>query len=319
MMLFSIALEGDEPLEEYAKYTSLLEKHRFHAMHIYEHIPYRSAWAITFYTARYTKNLLLGPVTIPVFLQQPITIARNLAALNEITDGRGMVGISRGAFHEVLGSSVERSVDAVRNAITSIVKFLGPDPQFPAAERTANLSNARYEPRIYVGTSGPKLIQAAASLRVVKGIVTDNLWNPDFVGFIKRNIDAGAWTGKRDASEVKIIPRPFCSISENPEEARKRAIGALKSHFGQLVGKSPMLEAAGIKYDELRQLDTDTELQEKILEKFVAIGTPEEIVEQSHRMVKAGVSEVCFGYPLGKERTRAISLLAEKVKPTFEE
>lgn len=313
MTLFSIALEGDEALDEYPRYAELLEKNRFHALQIYEHIPYKSAWAIAFHTARYTKDLLLGPVTIPVFLQHPITIVRNLAALNEMTASRGIVGISRGAFHERLGSGVDRSVEAVRNALISIEKLLA--NQSSANEAEQNRSESEYRPRIYVGTSGPKLIRVAASLRVVRGILTDNLWNPDFVNFMKKNIEGGAREGRRDASEVRIIARPFCSISENPEEARRKAVAALRSHFIHLVGKSPMLEAAGVSFDELRDLDTNIELQEKILERFVAVGRPEDVVEQSHRMMKAGVSEICYGYPLGMERARAISLIGEEVKP----
>ena len=58
-------------------------------------------------------------------------------------------------------------------------------------------------------------------------------------------------------------------------------------------------------------------MPEHLIESLAALGNPDEIVEQTARMLKSGVDHICFGHPLGGDPVKAMRLLSEKVTPQF--
>lgn len=297
-----------------------MENYDFYSMQIYEHIPYRPAWPIAFHTAKYTKKLLIGPVTVPVFLYNPLTLARNLAVLDELTNGRALMGISRGAYAHYMTEDVDRSIKNVLKSITLLGallsgeeyrKDLGPTEK----EKLRWLAGRNIE--VYVGTSGVKLSALASQLRVVKGIVVDNLWNPTYAERLRKIINEASTEAGR-TEKVQLIARPFTMMAENKDDAKRRIMPILKEYLPDLVGKSPMLAAAEFTYDELQVPKArDYGMPLELMENFAALGTIQEIVEQTAVMLKAGVDHVCYGHPLSQNPIDAIRLVGEKIIPSF--
>jgi len=124
MVLFSVAFEGDRPLQEYPKLAKKAEALGFHSFQIYDHLPFKPAWPIAFLASEQTKRILVGPVTVPVFLYHPLILARNLEALSELTHGRAILGISRGAYAEYVGESVDRSIQSVLESVDSVANLI---------------------------------------------------------------------------------------------------------------------------------------------------------------------------------------------------
>src|SRR3990172_6225432 len=157
MVLFSLAFEGDMEASSYPTLAKRLEKYAFHSMQIYEHLPYRSSWPLVFHAAKSTRRLLIGPVTVPVFLYDPLTLARNLGVLGEITGGRAILGVSRGAYSEYMPRPVERTIKSVLEAVDCVDAILeGRDYRgtifaFSKERRLGWLRRRGAE--IYVGTS----------------------------------------------------------------------------------------------------------------------------------------------------------------------
>ncbi len=52
--------------------------------------------------------------------------------------------------------------------------------------------------------------------------------------------------------------------------------------------------------------------------KLAAIGSIDDIVEQTEKMLKAGVDHVCYGHPLSEDPLRAVRQIGEKVIAHFE-
>lgn len=304
MTLFSVAFEGDRPLQAYPKLARKAEEYGFHSFQIYEHIPYKPAWPIAFLAGRETKRIFVGPVTVPVFLHRPLTLARNLRALNELTNGRAILGISRGAYVEHITKPVDRSIRSVLEAVTSVCTLMGDNSE---GRKTG----------LYVGTSGPRLAFKASQLSAVKGIVVDNLWNPEYAASLRSILDKAQQKSHR-TDKVSLIARPFTMLGDSKEEAMKKINPILKGYLPHLVGNSPMLTAAGTSYQGLmRETKQNAKLPHDIVENLAAIGTPNEISEKVELMLKADVDHVCFGHPLGPDPTSAMALLAENVLPNF--
>lgn len=328
MVRFSLVFEGDKAMSQYTDYLKLSERYGFYSFQVYEHITFRPAWAICFHIARFAENIRLGPVTIPVMLYHPAYIAANIAALDEVTDGKAILGLSRGAFYEYLSTTAKRPIAAVNDAVRIIDMLLKGDGGyegsiFKISSRAKLKTNTAHSVEIYVGSSGPKMIQMASGLKPVKAIVVDNLWNPRYAEKVRENIRLGALGAGRRPEEVSVIARPFCSIMSNREEARRIVIKELSRYMPSLVANSPMLEEAGISFADLEALTVkqhgSEELVSRIIDNFSATGTPDDVIEQTDRLVKAGITHICYGHPLGKNIEESIRLIGDKVKPYFEQ
>lgn len=328
MIRLSLAFEGDKPFNEYHRYARLAEKYGFYSFQIYEHITFRPAWAIAFHIAKSSKTIKIGPVTIPVMLYHPAYIAANLATLNEATGGRALVGISRGAFYEYLHARPEKPIRAVKEAIEIIDLLLhGGGTYLGEVFKVSRKAKLRLPTdsnvEVYVGSSGPKMITMASGLKMVKGIVVDNLWNPSYLAKVRESVKLGASRVGRKPQEISIVPRPFSCVMRKREEAKELMEKELARYLPSLVGDSPMLAEAGVTFEEIKEYSrapkNNKELGAKLLKNFSASGNPEEIIEQTERMIKAGATHICYGHPLGREVAESIRLMGEKVKPYFQD
>ena len=321
MVLFSLAFEGDMEASSYPALAKRVERYPFYSMQIYEHLPHRPAWPLVFHTASYTRRIRIGPVTVPVFLHDPLTLARNLGTLGEITGGRALLGVSRGAYSEYMPGPVNRTIQSVLEAIQCIDAILngrgyrGDTFSFPQERRLGWLR--RHGAEIYVGTSGPKMASRASRLEAVRGIVVDNLWDPKYARTMRAVIDDSANQSKRE-SRVELIARPFTLVAKNRAESEKRMLPILSRYLPELVGDSPMLANAGLTPEALLALSRNPpKAPPAFLHSFAALGTPDDVIEQTAQMLAAGVDQVCFGYPLGPDLPAAIRLLGENVIPHF--
>ncbi len=312
MALFSLAFEGDKRLDLYRKLAERMEGYNFYSMQIYEHIPFKPSWPIVFHIAKYTKKILLGPVTIPVFLYDPLTLARNLAVLDELTHGRAVLGISRGAYGEYLGREIDRSMKAVLNCVGAVDGMFRGEVRNEGA-RPAWLRGTRA--KILVGTSGPLLASRASEASAVDGIVVDNLWNPSYAKLLRGVIDAASTKRKR-RGRVQLIARPFTLISKDKSDAGRKMIPILKAYLPHLVANSPILRHAGLALEDLATLGKSS--SDSRIEQLAAMGSVDDIVEQTEKMLKAGVDHVCYGHPLSEDPLRGVTEIGEKVIAHFQ-
>ncbi|MEM1944891.1 MAG: LLM class flavin-dependent oxidoreductase [Nitrososphaerota archaeon] len=285
----SIALECDKPPEFYRQIASIMDGAGFYSLQLYEHLPYRPAWAIAFQLQ--VRHLKVGPVTVPARLYRPQTLARYMAHLHSTTGG-ALLGISRGAYMGGERAGISEVVETVARVVGEM-RRIGWAPPF--------------QPEIYVGTSGPKLARAAAASHYVKALVVDNLANQRYAEMLRRWLDEA---GRRD---LPIIARPFTSISRNRDEAEQLALRELRKYLPDLVGPSPMLAAAGLTPSQLTQDDTET--QTRLLQNFAIHGDIEDTIEKMYGLFRSGVSHICLGHPLGPKPLETVKLVAEKIIP----
>ncbi|HZW56683.1 MAG TPA: LLM class flavin-dependent oxidoreductase [Nitrososphaerales archaeon] len=347
MVRFSIVVEGDcDDFDTYVALARLAEEAGFHSFQVYEHIGFRPSWSILFSVARSTNKIFMGPVTVPVLLQHPLYLSSNLATLNEVTGGREMLGVSRGAFYERLGVGPQSAPDS-REAVSECVAIVnslvtsgkleegfdgrffrvpkGTSFEWTYARRSGEGRSGKVP--IYVGTSGPKMVSKAVSLGAVSGVVTDNLWNPEYFRRMRSWIDGACEQFHRSSKEFELVPRPFCSIAESHGEAVTEAKKSLRRYMPHLMGRSGMMESAGLDYSEVLRFAEESEVQDDnalgqsktqlMVENFTACGTPHEISNQIEEMIRAGAEHICFGYPLGKDPVAALKLITSRVTPRF--
>ncbi len=332
--MFSLAFEGDEPLRNYAVYAKLMEEYNFYSFQAYDHLMYKPAWPLLFTIAGHTRRLQLGPVTTQPFFVHPALTAANLACLDELSGGRALIGLSRGfpLYLDMLSLKPKRPVTALKEAVEIIDRLLRGtrEPYTGSVFKTSKDTYLRWQPPrsripIFIGTWGPKMLQMAGRLEAVSGTVTDTLWNPKFVPVIKENLRRGANEVGRDPESLLIGARPFTSVSKSREAAEKTAKSALVNYLPHL---SPLSEYAGIDEFEIQEVraaiargdlaSAEKAVSEKSVRSFTATGTPDDLIDQTEDMIRAGVRHIIFGYPLGPSREQAVNLIGQDVIPHFQ-
>lgn len=327
---FSIGLQGSYPIRDYIDKAQRIEAYDFDEIHVYDDLMFKPTWPLLTLIGEHTSRIKVGPGIITPQIVHPCYHAGNLAELDELTGGRAVLGIARGAFWEFLGIDKQKKpITMVREAIYIIRRLLAGDRSafkgevFTVTEELFfRFQPLRSEVPIFIGTWGPRMCQLAGE--VADGVKSDGLWNPEYVKIIKENIAIGAARSGRDPSELEIIAGPLSSISRDREQARATARQVLAVYLPYL---RPMTDVAGIPEAEIERVreaaasgDFATgasHVSDLSIAKCSVTGTPEDVIQQIEEMVDAGVSHVAFGHCLGPDFDEALDLLGKQVLPHF--
>jgi 5,10-methylenetetrahydromethanopterin reductase len=327
---FSIGLQGSYPLRDYITMAQKIERYGFDEIHVYDDLMFKPTWPILTLIGEHTERIAVGPGIITPQIVHPCYHAGNLAELDELTGGRAVCGIARGAFWELLGiERQERPITMVREAIALIRRLLAGD-RTPFHGRCFTATEElffRFRPLrstipMFIGTWGPKMCQLAGE--VADGVKSDGLWNPAYVKIVRDNVAIGARRAGRDPSGIEIIAGPLCSVSADRERALAAARRVLAVYLPYL---HPMTEVAGIPAEDIRRVREaaavgDFErgarcVPDLAIRTCSVTGRPEDVIPQIEAMAAAGVTHVAFGHPLGPDFDEALELLGREVLPHF--
>lgn len=327
---FSVALQGSYPIRDYIDKAKRIEQYDFDELHVYDDLMFKPTWPLLTLIGEHTSRIKVGPGIITPQIVHPCYHAGNLAELDELTNGRAVLGIARGAFWEFLGIEKQRKpITMVREAIHIIRRLLSGDRTafhgevFTVTEELFfRFQPLRKEVPIFIGTWGPKMCQLAGE--IAEGVKSDGLWNPDYVKIIRENIEIGAARVNRNPDEVEIIAGPLSSISADRDKAKETARRVLAVYLPYL---RPMTDVAGISEEEINKVREaastgDFEkgasyISDLSVAKCSVTGTANDVIEQIEEMVDAGVTHVAFGHCLGPNFDEALDILGKEVLPHF--
>ena len=327
---FSVGLQGSYPIHDYISMAQRIEDYGFDEIHVYDDLMFKPTWPLLTLIGEHTDRIAIGPGIITPQIVHPCYHAGNLAELDELTNGRAVCGIARGAFWEFLGIEKQKKpITMVREAIQVIRRLMSGDRTpfngeiFTCTEELFfRFQPVRSDVPIFIGTWGPKMCQLAGEL--ASGVKSDGLWNPDYVKIIRENIEIGAARVDRNPDEVEIIAGPLSSISANGDKARDTARRVLAVYLPYL---RPMTDVAGIPGEEVNRVREAaavgdfargaSHVSDLAVAKCSVSGTPDEVIPQIEAMAAAGVTHVAFGHCLGPDFNEALDLLGKEVLPHF--
>ena len=327
---FSVALQGSYPIRDYIHKAQRIEAYGFDELHVYDDLMFKPTWPLLTLIAEHTHRIKVGPGIVTPQIVHPCYHAANLAVLDELSQGRAMLGIARGAFWEFLGIEKQaKPITMVREAIQIMRRLLRGDRSafhgevFTATEELFfRFQPLRQEVPIFIGTWGPKMCQLAGE--IADGVKSDGLWNPHYVKILRENISIGAARVDRDPQEVEIIAGPLSSISSDRDKAKATARRVLAVYLPYL---RPMTDVAGVAAEEIKKvrdaaITGDFELgashvSDLSIANFSVTGTAHDVIGQIEAMIDAGVSHVSFGHCLGPNFDEALDILGSKVLPHF--
>jgi F420-dependent oxidoreductase-like protein len=261
-------------------------------------LPIFEAWSELAAVGALTTKVELGTLVTPVFFRNPAVLAKQVATIDHISNGRTVVGLGGGWFameFEAYGlpfPSMKERLQAL-DETASTLKRLWTEPAVTFEGRHVVLREALCEPK---PVRRPPILIGGGGEKVLMGIVARHadIWNNLAVNqgqlaakleVLRRRCDEEG----RDANEITVSQQCLVVIAETEDAAREALGKAVKIYGGHMGGG---LEAHGIW------------------------GTPARVVECIERHRAVGCTHFVIEF-FGRDTREPARLFAERVLPAF--
>jgi F420-dependent oxidoreductase-like protein len=261
-------------------------------------LPIFEAWSELAAVAALTKRVELGTLVTPVFFRNPAVLAKQVATIDHVSNGRTVVGLGSGWFameFESYGLPFPPVRDRLQalDETAAALKRLWTEPSVTFEGRHVTLRDAISEPK---PVRRPPILIGGGGEKVLMGIVARHadIWNNLAVhqaqlkekrDVLQRRCDRE----KRDFGEITVSQQCLVVIAAT-EAAAKEALGkAVKIYGGHMGGG---LEEHGIW------------------------GTPAQVIERIERHRALGCTHFVIEL-FGRDTREPARLFAEQVLPAF--
>ena len=312
MLKFGIEFVAIESPIKIAKYAKLAEELDFDYIWITDHYNNRSAYSTLAVVAMKTDRIKIGTGVTNPYLRNIAITASEIATINEISDGRAVLGIGAGdrATFDSLGVAWTKPLATMRESVDIIRQLCdGKRVQYDgkAIKMSGKLNFKSPDIEVFVGAQGPKMLELAG--KIADGVLI-NASHPDDIKYAiskvnNPDIEIGSYASvsvdkDRDkAKQSATIVVAFIAAGTNPAILEKHNIDQEKTKaIGQSLAKGDFKGAMG-------HVDND------MIETFCIAGTPEEVKDKIANLHKIGVTQMICGSPLGPEKEKAIAMLAD--------
>lgn len=324
MTEFAVQLHGTYPMSRYAGLARQVESYDFHELTVHDIVWWRPVWPILTLLAEHTERVLVGPDVTHPYLRHPADTAANVAALDELSGGRAILGLGAGSMLDPLGIRIDRPLQAVRETAELTQRLLARDrtPFRGELFRAEEQAQFFWEPPrrrvpVFVGAYAPRMVEDAP--RWADELRPPGIWSPEFFLDVRRRA--------REAAADPNFPvgcDVWVSVGVDRDEAR--ALGRrILAQFLPLAVFAPQVEFHEIDAHEVDAVraamaagdvaSAAAEISDRTLDTFVASGAARDIVSGLERLVEAGPSTVTFSGRLGPDPRRALELLGREVLP----
>jgi alkanesulfonate monooxygenase SsuD/methylene tetrahydromethanopterin reductase-like flavin-dependent oxidoreductase (luciferase family) len=257
------------------------------------------------YLADHTERVRFGPMVSPLSFRDPVLLARQAAALYDLSDGRMVLGVGTGWMereHTMFGydlGDVPTRFDRLEEGLEVITRLLRSNEpvdfegqHFRLRQATLPGPRGPEAPPIMIGGTGPK-----RTLPLVARFA--DIWNAQAIGpaeLLERSAMLDEMlqkSGRRPEDVRRTLNIPVvCGRTEAEQEARMRGVRHLSLW-------------QGLPFEDLLQVVRDWP---------GLVGTPEEIVTQIHAFEAAGISELSLQWAAADD-IEGLEILAAEVLP----
>ena len=278
----------------------------FHSVWVCDHLygvplpslPILEGWSELAAVAAITQRVELGTLVTPPFFRNPAVLAKQVATIDQISNGRTIVGLGSGWFaseYEAYGApfpAVGERLQALEETC-EVLKRLWTDEQATFAGRHARVEQAYCEPKpvrrppILIGGGGERKLMriAVRHADIWNNLAVSQAQLGAKVEVLRRRCDEV----QRDPASIEISQQCLVVIAADEAAARDALAKATRIYGGHMGGG---LEEHGIW------------------------GTPEQVIERIERHRRLGCSLFVMEF-FGRDTREPARLFAEKVLRAF--
>ena len=322
--MFGLEFLPNVEIKKIVELSNYAEEQGFETIWITDHYNNRNVYATLALLAQGTSTIKIGTgVTNPYHINPSVT-ASAIATINEISQGRAILGVGAGdkITMERLGIEWKRPLGHVKETVEicrklfgnkridydgEIFKIKGAKIDFPAGDIP-----------IYVGAQGEKMLALSATFG--DGVLINGSHPKDFefaVGKLKSVLG--------DRKDFEIAAYACFSIDEDSDKAKNEA--RIVVAFIVAGSPVPILERHGISKedaDKVREAMNNAftkgdwgglamTVTDTMMERFSVSGSPDECIARVEDLMKTGVTQVVVGSPIGPDKKKSIKLIGEEL------
>lgn len=323
----SIAFQGDKAPQDYARLAAAAEHYGFGTVSVFGDLMFQPPIGPLLIMAQHTRRVRLGFAGLNPATLHPVEMAGQIALLDQVSGGRGYLGVVPGAWMDALRLGPRRPATAVAEALQVVRRLLSGDQDGFAGSVFALRPGVglrypvlRRRVPLLVGGWGPRMLAVAGEL--ADEVKIGGSANPRMVGVARGRIAVGSERAGRDATEIGIVLGAVTVVDTDGRTARARARTEVALYLPVVAALDPTLDLDPGMLDRVRSLvDAGDQrsagrlIPEDVLDAFAFAGTPDQVAEHARAILAAGAARVEFGTPHGLSDLSGVRLLGERVLP----
>lgn len=279
--------------------------------------------------AKATSATYLGIGVTNPYMRHLASTASAIASLDQVSNNRMKLGLGAGDKSTLASLNIE-----TKNALTLIdetvkaIKLLWKEDNVNFAGDLIKLQNARLSFRpgrnipIYIGAQGPQMLKLAGEIG--DGILINASHELDFA-YAREKVLEGVSIANKNINDIDLSAYTCFSISDDAEQAKKATIPVVT--FIAAATPEKILERHDLdvqKAYKMREYLAKGDLpnafqliDDSYVEAFSVTGNVQECINKIENLKSAGVTQFVFGSPLGPKKGEAISIITEKLLPSY--
>lgn len=262
--------------------------------------------------AKETNKIRFGTAVTNMVYRDPSITANSFATLNEISEGRAIIGLGTGDGPVYSLGRTATKLAEFENGLRAIRDLLhdrGIDvPQGKErAGGNVKLKAGKRPVPIYISAEGPKTLRVAG--RTCDGVILGTGFDKSVTEWARQRIAEGTQDAGRRLEQIDIMPAGMIVVDQDGDLARRRVRSRMANrahhNFRFTMETVPEGEAAGVKRF-MNHFDISKPIEERIdpsyvtdylLERFTIAGTPQECIAKVKRLEADGVKRLLLTPP----------------------
>jgi 5,10-methylenetetrahydromethanopterin reductase len=323
---------GNITVKQVVNYCKLAEQKDIDFAWITNHYNNRHCYPTLAAIAEATDSIKMGPGIMNTFTDTPAAIASFMCTLNEISEGRAVLGIGPGDLSTLpkLAIDAAKPVARLKEGVQQIKALCAGEE----VKKTGNMEFFDYDGAkltgvtlpakkkqipTYIGAQGPKMLALAGEIG--DGALI-NASNPkDFaiaIPLIKEACDA---IDEKKFKKFDVGAYTAMSIDQSEKKARNAA--KIVAAFIAAGSPPPLLQRHGLDLDNVGKIKDALGrfdfgavgglVGDAEIDAFTIAGTPDMVQQKCEDLTASGVTQIIFGSPLGPDMTNSIRLLGKLI------
>jgi len=259
-----------------------------------------------------TTKIRFGTAVTNMVYRDPTITANSFATLNEISQGRAIIGMGTGDGPVYsLGRTATRLADFEKGLrmMRDLLHDRGVDVPKSRERAGGNvkLKAGKRPVPIYISAEGPKTLAVAG--RTCDGVILGTGFAKPVTDWARQRIAEGARLAGRSPDDIDIMPAGMIVVDEDGDLARRRVRSRMANrahhNFRFTMETVPEGEAAGVQRF-MDNFDISKPIEERIdpnfvtdylLDRFTIAGTPRECIEKVKRLEADGIKRILITPP----------------------
>lgn len=322
-MRFGCSFWLDRDPRQAARYARAAEEAGFQDVWFPDHYFIREVYAALALAAAATTRVRLGTAVTSPYLRHPALLASAVATIDEISDGRALLGLGVGGheFPSQLGTSLARPLAVCREAADIIRRLLTGETVttegkiFSVRGARLHFTPGRRIP-IYLAARGPQMLALAGE--IADGVITHGT-HTSYLTLARDRIASGLAQVGRPAGAVDLTLMGEVVVTDDLARERDR----LRARCILMAGGEyapELVERYGLAPGDVEPVRRAVRagdlgaaaraVNDRVVDAFCVVGSAERCREVLRSMASAGVGHIICSFGSGNTEADVIRALA---------